>query len=123
MLALAASSLAACPPRLTLMAQIVHSGAALDVCEDLSSGLNGSITFLPTAGGGGGGGLFPLTLRSRAYANGPPGGDDARYLNFTKAQVLKCARAGSNSSGLALLADAHSPTRAPTRAPTARRRT
>eukprot|EP00966_Prymnesium_polylepis_P327046 7382913-Prymnesium_polylepis.1 len=82
------------------MARFSYSNnVTLDVCEDLSAGLNGSITFAPVGAAAAG---FPLVLSKQAFSNRPIDGDDDRYFGgkLTKEQVLN---ASTDLMGNALL--------------------
>lgn len=90
-----------CPDGLTLMARFNYSlrGSAaqktpLAACEDLR-GPNGSLIFMSLPGaedaqrqGASSSSPWPLVLKKRVASNQPLDGDDDRYLNFTKTDVL-----------------------------------
>ena len=77
-----------CDPGLTLMATLTYRGVPLIACENLTAGLNGSISF--AVDGGTPSPLFPLTLHKRSYSNQPTHTDDT-YLNFSKHEVLNAS--------------------------------
>ena len=71
---------------LVWMARFDYGTVTLDVCEDIASGLNGSISFIPVSRMAEG---FPLTLSKLTFSNQPNGGDDNAYLhNLTKQEVI-----------------------------------
>ena len=83
----ASSAASSCSNTTFWMARLNYSNTTLDVCEDLHSGLNGSIEFrvaprAPALAG------FPLTLHKRTASNQPIGGNDTQYGPYTKDEVL-----------------------------------